>query len=289
MSDWLVDRFRESRPHLHAVAERLLGSSDQADDAVQEAWIRLCRSDAESIHNLGGWLTTVVSRVCLDMLRAGRLNREQPLEDVHGEDPEAEGDLAMASALGPALLLVLDSLSPPERVAFVLHDVFDLSFEDIARIVDRTPEATRKLASRARQRVRGSTAAGPDRDRQRDLVNAFLAASRDGDFAGLLALLAPDAVLRADDVAVRVAAANRWGGAPDLQPEVHGAQAVAEAFRGRARGATPAVLDGQAGAIWSVGGRVRSAFVFRVDAGRVTGIDIVMEPSRLAGIAITRA
>jgi RNA polymerase sigma-70 factor (ECF subfamily) len=289
-SDWLAARFDENRRHLRAVAYRMLGSTSEADDAVQEAWLKLSRSDAGEIENLAGWLTTVVARVCLDMLRSRTSRREEPLageaDAPDGGDPER--DVAVADAIGPALLVVLEMLAPAERVAFVLHDMFDLSFEEIAPIVDRTPAAARQLASRARRRVRGS-AAGPASDlaQHRELVSAFLAASRDGDFDRLVAVLSPGAVLRADPMAVRAATANQARGAPGLAPELRGAALVANAFKGRAQGAATAVIGGEAGAVWAVSGVVRAAFLFTFDGRLIAAIDLVMEPAHLAELAVT--
>jgi RNA polymerase sigma factor (sigma-70 family) len=288
-SNWLAERFDESRAHLKAVAYRMLGSASEAEDAVQESWLRLSRSDTREVANLGGWLTTVVARVCLDILRTRRARREEPLGT--GAEPAGdaapEDDLALADATGQALLVVLETLAPAERVAFVLHDMFDLSFEEIAPIVDRTPAAARQLASRARRRVRGAAAPAGDLARRRELVGAFLAASRDGDFERLLAVLSPEVVLRADDPAVRMAAARQGRGAPDLAPEVRGARLVADAFKGRARGAAPAVIDGEAGAVWAPGGQVRAAFLFTIEEDRITAIDLVMDPGRLAALDVT--
>src|SRR5438067_1495687 len=226
--DWLAERFEEHRPHLRAVAYRLLGSLSEAEDAVQDAWLRLSRSDTSGVENLGGWLTTVVGRVCLNMLQARTSRREEPL-GAHGSEPivsredgtDPEHEALLADAVGPALLVVLDTLAPAERVAFVLHDVFAVPFEEIAAIVGRSPAAARQLASRARRRVRGAATA-PDADltRQREVVDAFLAASRAGDFDALLAVLDPDVVLRADRAAVQAGAAR----------EVRGAAAVAHTF-----------------------------------------------------------
>jgi RNA polymerase sigma-70 factor (ECF subfamily) len=287
--DWLARRFDESRAHLRAVAFRMLGSGGEADDAVQEAWLKVSRVETTGVENLGGWLTTVVARVCLDMLRTRRAHREQPLgpsADIvpSGSNPEAE--VAFADAIGPALLIVLDMLGPQERVAFVLHDMFDLSFEEIAPIVDRTPAAARQLASRARRRVQGASAPATDVVRDREIVDAFLAASRDGDFDRLLAVLSPDAVLRADATSVRVAAAYQDRGGPLLTPEVRGAAQVANAFKGRATAALPALIEGEAGAVWAVRGQVRSAFVFTIAGGKITGIDLVMDEGHLGELDI---
>jgi RNA polymerase sigma-70 factor (ECF subfamily) len=289
MDEWLEKRFEENRAHLRRVALRMLGSLAEADDAVQEAWLRLERADAGSVENLGGWLTTVTARVCLDMLRARGVRREHALdvpasEHAH-EDPARE--LELADSLGPALLVVLETLAPAERVAFVLHDMFDLPFEEIAAIVGRSPAAARQLASRARRRVQGGAATpAADVARQREVVDAFLTASRAGNFDALLAVLAPDVVLRADELSVRTAAANKWGGAPELAPELHGAGAVAATFKGRARGAVPALIDGNAGAVWMMGGEIRSAFVFTVDGDAVRAIDLIMDPDRLAELDV---
>jgi RNA polymerase sigma-70 factor (ECF subfamily) len=287
-SEWLAHRFDESRAHLRAVAYRMLGSASEAEDAVQQAWLNL-RSDTREVGNLGGWLTTVVARVCLDMLRTRRSRREEPLAPT--ADPSSganlEEDLVLADATGQALLVVLETLAPAERVAFVLHDMFDLSFDEIAPIVDRTPAAARQLASRARRRVRGVEAPAADFARHRELVSAFLAASRDGDFERLLAVLSTDVVLRADDLAVRTAAAHQQHGAPVLASEVRGASRVADTFKGRARAALPALIDGHAGAVWAMGGQVRAAFVFTIQSDRIVAIDLTMDPGHLAGLNVT--
>jgi RNA polymerase sigma factor (sigma-70 family) len=302
-NDWLAERFNESRSHLKAVAYRMLGSASEAEDALQETWLKLSRADTREVGNLGGWLTTVVARVCLDILRTRRSRREEPLSDrvdapgglggasgpgglseAGGDDPEE--DVALADATGQALLVVLETLAPAERVAFVLHDMFDLAFDEIAPIVDRTPAATRQLASRARRRVRGAETPAGDLARRREVVSAFLAASRDGDFERLLAVLSPDVVLRADELAVRMAAANRARGAPLLMREVHGASSVANTFKGRARGALRAIIDGEAGAVWAPGGHVRAAFVFTLRREKISSIELITEPEDLAGLDI---
>jgi RNA polymerase sigma factor (sigma-70 family) len=280
-AEFLADRFEDHRTHLRAVAYRMLGSMSEADDAVQEAWIRLSRTDTSDVENLGGWLTTVVARVCLNMLQSRRSRREESLGEYDSDlimdrtgraDPETEA--VLADSVGLALLVVLETLTPAERLAFVLHDMFAVPFDEIAPIVDRTPEAARQLASRARRRVRGADPGSePDLARQREVVDAFLAASRDGDFDGLLALLDPDVVLRADGVVVRM------GGA---EPEVHGAAEVARTFAGRARAAQLALLGGSVGLVWASGGRPRVAFAFTVVDGRVAGIEMVGDPERLA-------
>jgi len=286
--EWLAQQFDQRRAHLRAVARRMLGSASEAEDAVQEAWLKLNHADTREVANVGGWLTTVVARLCLDMLRSRNSRREEPLgqrADVPS-DEAPDADLAMAEALGPAVLVVLDMLAPAERVAFVLHDMFDMSFEEIAPIVVRTPAATRQLASRARRRIRGAPASDSDLEQHREIVSAFLAASRAGDFQRLVEVLSSDVVLRADELAVRTAAGREQHGAPRLAAEVRGAQLVADVFKGRARGATTAVIDGEAGAVWAAGGQVRSAFVFTFEEGRITTIDLVMEPTRLAELDV---
>jgi len=270
---WLSERFEEDRGRLAAIAYRMLGSRSEADDAVQEAWLRLSRSDATAIENLRGWLTTVVGRVCLDMLRSRSSRREEPLDTdalEASENPEQEA--VLADSIGLAMLVVLETLNPAERVAFVLHDMFAMPFDEIAPIVGRSEVATRQLASRARRRVQG---AGPVSDidiaSRRKIVDAFLAASRGGDFGALLSLLDPDVVLRADDAAVLIGAGR----------EVRGAQEVARTFAGRARVAQPALVDGAPGLVWSSGGRPRVAFAFTITDGRITAIDLIADPQRL--------
>jgi RNA polymerase sigma factor (sigma-70 family) len=272
--DWLAERFEEHRPHLRAVAYRMLSSPSEADDAVQEAWLRLSRTDTAEVRNLGGWLTTVVARVCLTMLQSRKSRREEPAGEelpdlVAPIDPAQEA--LQADAVGVAMLVVLETLAPAERLAFVLHDMFAVPFEEIAPIVDRTPAAARQLASRARRRVQGAEPPQTDRNRQREIVKAFLAASRGGDFEALVALLDPDAVLRADPAGARMGAAK----------ETHGAAAVAETFSGRARAARLALIDGVAGVAWAQGGQVRVVFTFTVSAGRITAIDLLADPGRL--------
>ena len=287
MDDLLAERFERSRPHLRAVAYRMLGSPSDADDAVQEAWLRLNRSDAAAIENLNGWLTTVVARVCLDQLRSRRTRHEESIDEeapdeVMQEDAGPEREALLADSISSALLVVLEMLTPAERVAFVLHDLFDLPFEEIAPIVGRSPAATRQLASRGRRRVRGASRdVEHNRARQRDVVEAFFAASRGGDFAQLVALLDPNVVLRADRQAVEAAAAAQDRGAPKLAPEIHGANDVAAALFGRATAAKLALIDGAAGAAWAPGGRPVAAFRFAVADGKVISIDIVTEPARL--------
>jgi RNA polymerase sigma-70 factor, ECF subfamily len=275
----LIERFEENRNHLRAVAYRMLGSLSEADDAVQEAWLRLSRSDSSGVENLGGWLTTIVARVCLDMLRSRKSQREEPwgehvpepvVSREAGADPEHEA--VLADSVGLALLVVLETLAPAERLAFVLHDMFAVPFDEIAPIVGRTPAAARQLASRARRRVQGA-ATVPDADliRQRVVVDAFLAASRGGDFDALLAVLDPDVVLRADRAAVQAGASS----------EVRGAAAVAKTFSGRARAAQPALVNGAAGAVWAPGGRPRVVFGFTITREKIVEINMLADPERL--------
>ena len=277
--DWLAEEFEEHRAHLKAVAYRMLGSMSDAEDAVQESWIRLSRTDSGALENLGGWLTTVVARVSLDMLRSRTSRREDPVAEVlttssaagaSGTQPEEAA--MIADSLGPAMLVVLETLSPAERISFVLHDMFAVPFDEIAPIVGRSPAATRQLASRARHRVQGVDPAGAvDHTRARRTVDAFLSASRNGDFGALLALLDPDVVLSADADAVRV-------GATDL---VRGSRAVAETFSGRARTAQLALIDGQPGAVWAAGGKPRVVFNFTVDDDKITGIELLANSTTL--------
>lgn len=290
----LASEFEANRPRLHSVAYRMLGSITEAEDAVQETWIRLSRSDPHSIDNLAGWLTTVISRVCLGVLRSRRTRREEPvgqLDDGDIEEPGAEQPeqrAILADTMGPALLLVLDALGPSERLAFVLHDLFGMPFEDIAPIVGRTPAAARQLASRARRRVQGSDEAHPaDIRRQQEVVEAFLAASRRGDFEALLTLLDPDVVLRADRAAVKAATANREKGAPLLEAQVRGGRAVANALVGRAQAAQPALIEGSPGAVWAPGGRPRAIFAFRVIGDTIAEIEIVTDPAAVRALHVT--
>jgi RNA polymerase sigma factor (sigma-70 family) len=280
--DILAEGFEEKRTKLRAVAYRMLGSISEADDAVQEAWLRLSRSDTGEIENLGGWLTTVVASVCLDMLRSRRSRREEPL-GLHVPDPivsradgiDPEHEVLLSDSVGLALLVVLETLSPTERLAFVLHDMFGVPFEEIAPIVGRSPAASRQLASRARRRVRGSAPA-PDADlsRQREVVDAFLAASRDGDFDTLVAVLDPDVVLRADSGAV-LAGRSR---------EVRGAREVAEqalTFSRLAPFVQTALVNGAAGVVVAPRGRLFAVMGFTVRGGKIVEIDILADPARL--------
>lgn len=285
--DGLAEHFNSHRQHLQSVAYRMLGSSNEAEDAVQEAWLRLNRSDAGQINNLHGWLITVVSRICLDQLRARKPDTEDMALDLpadHQQGPETE--LLIADSLGPALLLILDTLSPPERIAFVLHDLFDLSFADIAPIIERSEAATRQLASRARRQVQGASSSRQDDTHQQHLVAAFLQASRQGDFQALLSLLHPDAILRADATAIKVTKANQAKGAPQFEAEMSGATKVANALQGKAQGAMLCLLDGRPGASWGANGTTMVAFCFGITDGQITSIDVVMDRVRLDNMDI---
>jgi RNA polymerase sigma-70 factor, ECF subfamily len=275
-SGFLAEKFEANRAHLRAVAYRMLGSTNEVDDAVQEAWLRLSRSDASAVENLGGWLTTVVARVCLDMLRARKSRREEPM-GPHVPEPVAadahERDAEMADSVGAALLVVLETLAPAERLAFVLHDMFAVPFEEIAPIIDRTPAAARQLASRARRRVQGSPPAlGAGFNRQKKIVDAFLAASRGGDFEGLLAVLDPDVVFRADQAAQRLGSLA----------EIRGAAAVAETFKGRAQAAKPALVDGAMGLAVIFGGRLRIVLRLTIIGERITAVEAVADPEQIS-------
>ncbi|MCX5417816.1 sigma-70 family RNA polymerase sigma factor [Streptomyces sp. NBC_00059] len=289
--EFLALQFEEHRPHLRAVAYRMLGSLAEADDAIQETWLRLAGSGDRRIDNLGGWLTTVIGRVCLDMLRVRKRRGEEPLEErlpdpvISSEgraDPEQQA--LMADSLGLALLVVLESLSPAERLAFVLHDLFGLSFEEIAPIVDRTPATAKKLASRARLRVRGTTPPpDPDRAGQRRVVDAFLTAARGGDFDALLSLLDPEVVLRADGGALT-------GGLRTIR----GAAAVAgqlDIFQRMATAATThaALVNGCAGLVNTLDGQPLSVMSFTITGGRIATIDILSDPQRLAHLDLASA
>jgi RNA polymerase sigma-70 factor (ECF subfamily) len=279
----LADRFEANRAHLRSVAWRMLGSPGEADDAVQEAWLRLARADASGVENLRAWLTTVVARVCLDMLRARKARREEPIasaETLAGAD-NTQRTTEVADSIGLAMLVVLETLSPAERVAFVLHDMFNLPFDDIAPIVNRSPAVARQLASRARRRLQGSPATPEaDRERRREVVNAFLAASRGGDFSALLAILDPAVVLRADASMIAISLA-RIGDTPPLAPEIHGAEEVAKLFKGRARAAQPALVDGEAGLVFMAGGRPRAVIDFLIEDGRILEISMIADPHSL--------
>jgi RNA polymerase sigma-70 factor (ECF subfamily) len=285
--DYLAERFEEHRCHLRAVAYRMLGSSSEVDDAVQEAWLRLSRADATGIDNLGGWLTTVVARVCLDMLRSRQARREDPFTPdapepvatgTRGSSPEQEA--LLADSVGLALLVVLDRLTPAERLAFVLHDMFAVPFEEIAPIVGRSAEATRQLASRARRRVRGSaTTSPPDLAGQREVVDAFLAALRGGDFESLLAVLDPDLVVRADMAA----------GAPS---EIRGAAVWAKgavAYGHMAQAVRPALVNGAIGLVMAPRGRLSRALTFKIANGKITEIEVIGNPARLGELDVSIA
>ena len=280
--DWLAERFEEQRPRLRAVAYRMLGSVSEADDAVQEAWLRLSRTDTREVENLGAWLTTVVARVSLNLLRSRSSRRETPL-GVHVPDPivdradgtDPEHEALLADSVGLALLVVLETLSPPERIAFVLHDMFAVPFDEIAPIVDRSPEAARQLASRARRRVQGENAVpDADLDTQRSVADAFLAAARDGDFEVLLAVLDPDVVLRADVGPLPA------GGST----EVRGAREVAGQalfFSGLGLVLRPALVNGVVGAVSTRDGEPFSVGAFTIRGGKIVAIDILADPERI--------
>jgi RNA polymerase sigma-70 factor, ECF subfamily len=276
----LADQFEEHRAHLRGVAYRMLGSLSEADDAVQEAWLRLSRTDAAEIENLGGWLTTVVARISLNMLRSRKVRREEPLgvhmpdpivDSADGTDPEHEALLADSVAL--ALLVVLETLSPAERLAFVLHDIFAVPFDEIAPIVDRSPEATRQLASRARRRIQGeNTVSDADLDAQREVVDAFLAAARDGDFEALLQVLDPDVVLRVDY--------GREGGFREVRGPVEVASA-AQGYSTFGLVSRAAIVNGAAGAISTLEGELFAVGAVTVRNGRIVALDILADPERL--------
>lgn len=296
---WLAERFEENRGHLRGVAYRMLGSLSEADDAVQEAWLRLGRSADDNIDNLGGWLTTVVARICLDMLRSRRSRREESMDASAGElrsdsavnavapsargpmrDPEQEA--VLADSVGVALLVVLDRLAPAERLAFVLHDMFAMPFEEIAPLVGRTPTATRQLASRARRRIQGAPAASHgDLRQQREVASAFLEALRAGDFEGLMAVLDPDVVVRVDEAAAR----------PGAPREVRGAENWARgaiAYSRLARSMRPEIMlvNGAVGIVMAPRGRVQRALTFTIVHGKIVEAEIIAEPARLRGLEL---
>jgi RNA polymerase sigma factor (sigma-70 family) len=286
-SEWLADRFEEQRAHLRSVAYRMLGSLSEADDAVQDTWLRVSRAGASEVENLSGWLTTIVARVCLNMLRARNVRREQSL-DGHIPDPlispdllsQPEEEALLADSVSVALLVVLDTLSPAERLTFVLHDMFELPFEEIAPMVGRSPQAARQLASRARRRVKGAEIAAPDPDlaRQREVVDAFFQAARGGDFDALVAVLDPDVILRSDFGARR----------PDAPKVLHGAAAVAnQALIGALPGAElhPVLINGTAGVVITVRGRPFAVMGFTVAQDKIVEIDAIADPARVETIA----
>ncbi|MGH8256024.1 MAG: RNA polymerase sigma factor SigJ [Steroidobacteraceae bacterium] len=282
--NWLAEKFEENRSRLRAVAYRMLGSTNDADDAVQESWLRLSRSDASGIENLGGWLTTVVARVCLDMLRSRAARREEPL-DTHLPEPalspmggkqqlDPEQEALLADSVGIAMLVVLDRLTPAERLAFVLHDTFAVPFEEIAAVLGRSPTAARQLASRARRRVRGAATTAANASQQREVVDAFLAAMRAGDFEALVAVLDPDVVVRIDGAASGT-------GAPR---EIRGAENWAKgaiAFSRHFRFVEPALVNGNVGVIWAPHGRLLRALSFTIAGGKIVGADVIADPARL--------
>ncbi|MFI2203697.1 sigma-70 family RNA polymerase sigma factor [Streptomyces sp. NPDC020192] len=275
--DTLAVRFEAYRGHLRAVAYRMLGSAAEAEDAVQEAWFRLSRSDTSEVQNLGGWLTTVVGRVCLDMLRSRRTRGEEPLDTWYpaaSAEPDPERDALLADSVGTALLVVLDQLTPAERLAFVLHDLFGVPFEEVGGILGRTPAAVRQLASRGRRRVRGADAPETDLVRQRAVLDAFLAAARDGDFEGLLAVLDPD-VLARGDAGTSIGAIGVASGAKN--------------FAHLAALSRPALIDGATGLVLYADGRLERVLTFTFVADRITTIDIVTDPARLAELTIEPA
>jgi len=284
---WQAEKFEANRPHLRAVAYRMLGSRTEAEDAVQEAWLRLVRSDTTDVENLSGWLTTVTARICLDLLRARKSRREEPLtihvpepmvvhEAGNGTDPEQ--DALLADSVGLALLVVLEKLNPAERLAFVLHDMFDVAFDDIAPILGRTTVATRQLASRARRRVQDTpSTTEADLTRQRHVVDAFLTASRIGDMQALLAVLDPEAIFRPDAVAARMGSIG----------DIHGRAAVAATFNGRAQAACAAVINGAVGAVVVIGGQLRIALRFTLNEDNlVTAVDAIADPEQLRALDV---
>jgi RNA polymerase sigma factor (sigma-70 family) len=281
----LTERFEQQRGHLRAVAYRMLGSVSEADDALQQAWLRISVQDPGSVDNMQAWLTTVVGRVCLNMLRSRRMRREElsahvpdPVVSLN-EEPDPEREALLADSVGLALLVVLDALTPAERLSFVLHDVFGVPFADIATALDRSEAAAQQLASRARRRVRGSPRPDPELARQRKVVNAFFAASRDGDFDALVAVLDPDVELRIDGGALR----------PEATRVLHGAEAVTghtATYSKLYPFVRPALVNGAAGAVVVPGGRVFSVMAFTVTNGKITQIDALVDPERLAHLDI---
>ena len=284
--EWLTERFQQHRSHLRAVAYRMLGSVSEADDALQEAWLRIRDQDPESVENMQAWLTTVVGRVCLNMLRSRRARREEPSVHVPGpvvsfdEDVDPQHEALLAESVGLALLVVLDALTPAERLAFVLHDVFGVPFADIATALDRSEAAAQQLASRARRRVQGSPEPDPDLARQREVIDAFFAASRDGDFDALVAVLDPDVELRIDGGVLREEASLVLRGAE----AVAGHAAIYSKLYPFVR---PALVNGAAGAVVAPRGRLFSVMAFTVTNGKITQIDALVDPERLAEFDLT--
>jgi RNA polymerase sigma-70 factor, ECF subfamily len=285
----LTERFEENRPRLRAVAYRMLGSLSEAEDAVQEAWLRLSRIDTATVDNLGGWLTTVISRVCLDMLRSRKSRREEPIgaqvtepRMAHGEGADPEGEALLADSVGVALLVVLDALTPAERLVFVLHDLFGMPFDEISAIVGRSPAAAKQLASRARRRVRGAPVpSDAARARQREVVEAFLRAVRAGDLEGLLAVLDPDAVIRIDGAARMAAGA---ADAADTPRQLSGASTWARQLIAMSRGlrfVQPALINGTVGLILAPGGKLSRVLTFTFTNAKIARLEVIGEPARL--------
>jgi RNA polymerase sigma factor (sigma-70 family) len=284
----LAERFEANRGHLRSVAYRMLGSQSEADDAVQETFLRLMRAGMGGVDNFAGWLTTIITRVCLDMLRERKSRREIPVDTEAESLPAAdnpERDKVIADSVGVAMLVVLETLTPAERVAFVLHDIFNVSFDEIAPVVGRSPAAVRQLASRGRRRVQGEPAKPEaDRVRQREVVGAFLAASQSGDFSALLAILDPDVVLRADATAVQASLARVSPNMPALAPEIRGRDSVANIFRGRARAALMALVDGDSGLVFAPGGQPRMVVDLVLENGRIVEISMIADAERIAAL-----
>jgi RNA polymerase sigma factor (sigma-70 family) len=295
---WLTERFEENRPRLRGVAYRMLGSLSEAEDAVQDAWLRLNRIDAADVENLGGWLTTVVSRVCLDMLRSRKLRREESMEAqvieptvLRGEGADPEGEAMLADSVGVALLVVLDTLTPAERLAFVLHDLFGMPFDEIGSIMGRSEAAAKQLGSRARRRVRGSSATSDDRRVQREVLEAFLRAARAGDLEGLLAVLDPDAVIHIDAASRAAGAARTEDAAVDAgrARELRGASTWAKQFIALSRGlrfVQPALIDGSVGLILAPRGKLSRALTFTFTNAKVTRVEVIGDPARLRELDI---
>jgi RNA polymerase sigma-70 factor, ECF subfamily len=293
---WLTQRFEENRPRLRGVAYRLLGSLSEAEDAVQEAWLRLNRTDTTSVDNLGAWLTTVVSRLCLDMLRSRKSRREEPIAAqvsepsvVRGEGADPESEAVLADSVGVALLVVLETLTPAERLAFVLHDLFAMPFDEIGSIVGRSPAATKQLASRARRRVRGSPApSDADKARQREVVDAFLRAAHEGDLEGLLAVLDPDAVIRIDGAArIAFGAADAAATTRELRGASTWATQMIALSRGlRPRFVQPALINGSVGVILAPRGKLSRALIFTFANAKVLQVEVIGDPARLRELDI---
>jgi RNA polymerase sigma-70 factor (ECF subfamily) len=287
----LTERFEANRDHLRSVALRMLGSRAEADDAVQETFLRFMGAGTDGVDNLAAWLTTVIARVCLDMLRERKTRREVPVDSEVEMLPAAdnlEHEQLIADSIGVAMLVVLETLAPAERVAFVLHDMFNVSFDEIAAVVGRSAAAARQLASRGRRRVQVAPATPEaDRARQREVVNAFLAAARSGDFSPLLAVLDPDVVLRADAVAVEASLGPASRVMPALAPEIRGRDSVAKLFRGRAQNAQLALVDGDTGLVFAPGGHPRVVIEFIVDNNRIVEMSMIADPAHIAALEVT--